>query len=185
MYDVHLKTFLNIVSSALSSQRTLPSPLMVKGKPTAIIKAIMGHILAAKTGNCNSDADEAARRYLFNEKAVLPENIRLFYWYYPHNGTIVSTDRIDADLVNGGSIRYSVLKYYPLAFLLMESGNGMSDPNITEITKYNHNDEEEETDLPVYLSYFPAQYPESNTYNDHMARLIVEGRTDIVTESIE
>ena len=185
MYDVHLKIFLNRVSSALSSPLILPSPLMIKGMPTAIIKAIMGHILAAKTGNCNSEADKAARQYLFNPKAILPENIRLFYWYYPHKGAVVSTDRIDTDLINGGSVWYSVLKYYPLAFLLMESGNGMSNPNITEITQFNHNDESEEVDLPLYLHYFPAGYPESNVFNKDMARLIVDGRTDILTEALK
>lgn len=78
MYDVHLKKFLNRLSSTLSSPLILPNPLMIKGHPTAIIKAIMGHILAAKTDVCNGDADKATRDYLFNDNAILPSNIRLF-----------------------------------------------------------------------------------------------------------
>ena len=122
MYDIHLKKFLNRLSSTLSSPLILPNPLMIKGHPTAIIKAIMGHILAAKTDVCNGDADKATRDYLFNDNAILPSNIRLFCWYYPYDGTIIATDRMDADLINGGSVWYSVLKYYPLAFLLMSNG---------------------------------------------------------------
>ena len=180
-YDVHLNKFLNRVASTLSSPLILPSPLLIKGRPTAIIKAVLGHILAAKTGFCNSGVDRITREYLFDDNAVLPENVRVFFWYYPHSGTIISTDRLDADLLNGGSVLYSVLKYYPLAFLVMEKGNGMSDSHITELTKYNHNDLQKEVDLPVYLHYFPKYYPESNAYNNHMARLVVEDRTDIQT----
>lgn len=47
----------------------------------------------------------------------------------------------------------------------MKKGNGMSDSHITELTKYNHNDLQEEVDLPVYLHYFPEYYPESNAYS--------------------
>lgn len=184
MYDVHLKKFLNRLSSALSSPLILPNPLMIKGHPTAIIKAIMGHILAAKTDVCNGDADKATRDYLFNDNAILPSSIRLFCWYYPYGGTIIATDRIDADLINCGSVWYSVIKYYPLAFLLMSNGNGMSDPNVTELTKYNHNNEQEEIDIPIYLHKFPIDYPEGNAHNKHMARLVYDGRTDILTKPV-
>ena len=67
----------------------------------------------------------------------------------------------------------------------MEQGNGMSDPHITELTKYNHDDPQEEMDLPVHLHYFLEYYPEFNVYNKHMARLVVEDRTDIQTVDLK
>ena len=178
-YDVYLNDFLNRIQSILNTPIVLPNPLMIKCRPTAVIKAIMGHILASKTGFCNSEIDIVTREYLMNDEAVLPPDIHLYYWFYPYDGAIIATDRtVLSGLVNTQTAHYEVLKYFPLAFNLMYGGSTMTDPAFLDLTRWNSNDLTNEVEVPIYFHRIDPFFPEADKYNP--VSFVIEGRTDIL-----
>lgn len=172
-YDKELNSFLNQLQRYLKSGLVLPSRITLQAKPTLLIKAILGHILAAKTGFCDSEIDKEFRNYITNDDAILSDNLKIYYWYYPYNNVIITTDKMAYDMETGQKAFFSVLKYYPLAFMTMwESASSVE--TMVELTKYNHNDHNHTAALPISFSELPSDFPESTKYcnialvpNDH------------------
>ncbi len=81
-----------------------------------IAKSILGHVLASKTGLCNSDNDECIREYVMGNETSLPNNIRIFYWLYDYNCTIVKTEIAELDIKTSKTNQFSVIKTFPVAF---------------------------------------------------------------------
>ena len=178
-YDSHLNDFLNRIHATLDKPITLPNPLMVRCRPTPIIKAVMGHLLASKTSFCNSEIDRITRNYILNDNSVLPSDVHLYYWFYPYDGAIISTDRIVlSGLVDIEQANYQVLKYYPLAFNLMYGGSRMTDSRFIDLTTWNHDILDEEVEVPLYFYKVDPLFPESDKYNK--VSFVLEGRTDIM-----
>ena len=178
-YDKHLNNFLTRIQTTLDTPITLSNPLMVKCNPTGVIKAVMGHLLASKTGFCNTDIDKLTRELIFDESVVLPPDVHLYYWFYPYDAAIIATDRtVMSGLVDAEAAHFAVLKYYPLAFNLMYGGSTMSDPRFIDLTQWNHNDITEEVEVPIYFHKVDPLFPEADEYNP--VRFVVEGRTDIL-----
>ena len=177
-YDKELNLFLNQIQDILKTRLVLPSRITLQAKPTLIIKAILGHILATKTGFCDSDIDKAFRDYITNDSAVLSDKIKVYYWYYPYNNVIITTDKMPYDIESGQKAFFSVLKYYPLAFMTMwESSSNVE--GMVEITKYNKNDYNHTVALPISFVELPADFPESTKYC-HIA-LVPSDHTDLMS----
>lgn len=177
-FDKELNRFLNQLQRILQSGLVLPSRITLQGKPTLIIKAILGHILAAKTGFCDSEIDSEFRDYIMNDDAVLSDKLKVYYWYYPYNNVIITTDKMPYDIETGQKAFFSVLKYYPLAFMMMwESTSNVE--WMTEITKYNNNDYNLTVELPILFVEPPVDFPESTKYCK--LALVPSDHTDLVS----
>lgn len=177
-YDKELNRFLNQLQGFLKSGLVLPRTITLQAKPTLLIKAILGHILAAKTGFCDSEIDKEFRNYITNDSAVLSDKLKVYYWYYPYNNVIITTDKMPYDMESGQKAFFSVLKYFPLAFMTMwESSSNIE--GMVEITKYNKNDYNDTVALPVTFVELPADFPESTKYC-HIA-LVPSDHTDLLS----
>lgn len=177
-YDKELNSFLNQLQRYLKSGLILPSIITIQAKPTLLIKAILGHILAAKTGFCDSEIDKEFRDYILNDSAVLSDKLKVYYWYYPYNNVIITTDKMPYDIESGQSAFFSVLKYYPLAFMTMwESSSNVA--GMVELTKFNNNDHNNFVALPIPFTELPADFPESTKYC-HLA-LVPSDHTDLMS----
>ena len=162
-YDKELNRFLNQIQGILKSGLVFPSRITIQAKPTLVIKAVLGHILAAKTGFCDSEVDKAIRDYIIDDSAVLSDKLKVYYWYYPYNNVIITTDKMPYDMESGQKAFFSVLKYFPLAFMTMwESTSNVE--AMVELTKYNHNDYDYTVALPISFNELPGDFPESTKY---------------------
>jgi hypothetical protein len=149
-YDPALNKFAIDVGKLINTKLSLPPVIHVEAKPLAIIKAVLGHLVAAKADIDNEILDVAIRNIFFDEDAPIPDSIHVFYWIYPYSSIIVHRDfampAIRGDFNNFGV--FSVLKYFPIAYLMtdLKDYEGLS-----ELTIFRNCKLSESTDLPISL----------------------------------
>lgn len=177
-YDVELNRFLNQFQRILKSGLIFPSRITLQAKPTLLIKAIMGHMLATKTGFCDSDIDKEFRNYILNDTAVLPNKLKVYYWYYPYNNVIITTDKMIYDFETGQKTVFSVLKYYPLAFMTVWDSS-YNIEGMVELTKFNNNAPNNTVALPISFTELPMGFPESTNYCP--VALVPDDHTDLLS----
>lgn len=176
-YDKALKEFVYEITRFSESPLNVFRSFPVSAQPTLITKAVLGHMLASKTDFCNSNIDKEIRRYVMSDCEKLSPKIKLYYWYYPYDNAIVSNDINACDLSNGTSAFYSVLKAYPVAFMLMYDSE-MSDKRFYELTKYIRKEETARVRVPFRLDFYPYNFPESNEFTK--CRLVPKQRTNLI-----
>lgn len=176
-YDKALKNFTESITQVVQSPFNIYNSFSVETQPALIVKAILGHILAAKTGECNTSIDEDIRRYVLGLDKKISSKIKVYYWYFPYDTVIISLDKIACDILEGGHAHFSVLKYYPVAFLMMYESS-MSDKSFCELTKYIRKDECTKVRIPFRLNEIPATFPESSKYSG--CCLVPKDHTDLI-----
>jgi hypothetical protein len=70
----------------------LPPVIEIKTKPQRLIRAILGHIVSAKSELDDATFDQLAREFIFDGAVSLPEEINVFYWIYPYPVQVVIRD---------------------------------------------------------------------------------------------
>lgn len=142
-YDSTLNSLNSTVALYLKSQLQLFPFTYVTTKPVRLIKALLGHLLSAKLTINNSVFDTKVRECLFDDNAVLPDDIHILYWIYPFDCTIIQRD-FYMPAVRGDTssfISCHVLKYFPLAFLISDREDYHGLPSITKYRSLSTDDE--------------------------------------------
>jgi hypothetical protein len=128
-HDPHLIDFCNelsiflraVVNSRLFVGHKRPFAVM----PQRIAKAIVGHLLAGcipedyEQAPITAPVPDALRNYFLNENEPFPENIDIYYWLYPSKLQVIVNYFTSSDIRYKGFFMASVLKFFPLAFLLV------------------------------------------------------------------
>lgn len=120
--DPILNDFSKQIASFVKSKLILPKIIDIKTRPTALVRAVLGHLLAAKAQIDNVKIDKIIRRFMFKFDSKIPKEINLFYWIYPYNNiTIIRDVCMPAKRGNFKSFGiFSILKFFPIAFLLSD-----------------------------------------------------------------
>ena len=143
-WDPSLKT---LVAAAKSAHRR--GDLILKGdiKMGAVVRAVLGHFIAAKLVIDDSEPDKTARDYLLNGSPLDPMmNIHL--WHYPYDDLAIARDFVVTDLkdkVNTGIL--SVMKFRPLAMCSSFDGPSLKYPSIAQYSLVDPS-----TEVPVSFS---------------------------------
>ena len=119
-YDLALGQFSRTVESFISSSIDLPASFEVECFPNAIIRSVLGHLLAAKTEHDDVVIDSLIRPSILDKSVPIHEDIHIFYWVYPYDKTIILRD-FGMSAVRGRFDKpgvFSMMKFYPIAFLL-------------------------------------------------------------------
>ena len=93
--------------------------------PTGLIRAIMGHLLAAKAEIDEVIFDKKMREVVLDDNAKIPEDIKVFYWIYPYPNIMLIRD-ICMPVVRGKFNKmgfFNILKYFPIAYILTDLDN--------------------------------------------------------------
>ena len=133
--DPVLNDFSQTISNFLKTNIILPSIIEIETKPTALIRAVLGHLLAAKIEKDDSIIDNKIRDFIFDYSKPVPKGINLFYWIYPYNDIVIFRDFLMPSVRSSYSelSLFSVLKYFPVAYLL---SNNDTYGNLPSLTKY-------------------------------------------------
>ncbi len=106
----------------------MPNQININIKPQRVVRAIVGHLLAAEVRKDmsslprNAAHPEAVRQYILNPSAPVPEKLEVYYWLYPSDIQVIM---LGAGVMSIGhmeemkSIRVIIsefIKFYPLAF---------------------------------------------------------------------
>lgn len=140
-YDPILNQFALEIGRILKSTLYFPSVINIPTKPNALIRAILGHLLAAKADIDDTLIDQKIRPFIFDETASLPDNIKIFYWIYPYESVVILRDVI-MPAVRGqfnklGS--FSIFKYFPIAYLVadLDQYEGLNELTVFQNLKAN------------------------------------------------
>lgn len=176
-YDMAFKDMIESIRKFVYTKLILPYNVNIVVNPIKIAKCILGHMLASKVGFCTSTYDDSIRQYLFSDNAILPEGIRIFYWFYPYNCTIISNDIYELDTNTGIQTFYSVLKCFPIAFTVVFNDSIINNTN--ELVIYSSDTIETKRWINFNFRLFHQwDYPERIL--DNIIHLVPQEKTDIV-----
>jgi hypothetical protein len=159
-YDPTLNDFAIGVGRYLTTTLKVPSVVQYRTKPVLLIRALLGHLLAAKAEFDHVIFDERVRGFIFDETKQVPPDIHVFYWVYPYEKTLIMRDvlmpAVRGRFQNWGF--FHILKYFPIAYL------------VTDVTRYEGLDEitvhrrlapSDDADIPIKLTRInSADWPE-------------------------
>ncbi len=122
-YDPALNEFALAVGRFLHPSLHLPNLLHLEAKPTAIIRAVLGHLLAARLGSVEAFFDPDIRTIVFDPDTAIPDNISVFYWVHPYAQQIVFREALMPKKRGDFSDfqRIGTLKYFPIGFLVTDA----------------------------------------------------------------
>lgn len=102
---------------------SLPPQVTIEVKPQRLARAVIGHLLASNYHPDQSNSTnpglfpKALQEYFLDKNATLPEEINIYYWFYPSNRQV---------LVHGAAMEflkapkqplfYSLMKFFPIAY---------------------------------------------------------------------
>lgn len=138
----------------------MPPIIKYQTRPNPLIRAIVGHMLAAKVDFERTTTDEKLRDF-FNDEAVdFPNDLKIFYWVYPYPYTVAIRDvvmpSIRGNLETMGF--FSILKYFPMAYLIcdLDQYEGLDD-----LTLYYDKNPSKLADISITLKQVRhPQWPE-------------------------
>lgn len=160
-YDPVINNFAIEVGRYLNSSLELPKIVHHSVKPQRLLKAILGHLVAAKVNIENTTFDRVARNYVLDENAKLPSNIHVFYWIYPYDCSVTMRDFgmfTPRGTFNEPAI-FQVLKYFPVAYLCCDKTQYDGLSSFNAFRDYALDDA---CELPIELNRIEEPYwPES------------------------
>ncbi|OUL28478.1 hypothetical protein BV378_07300 [Nostoc sp. RF31YmG] len=119
-YDWALGEFSKKIESFVESNLILPDSFEVECYPNAIMRSVLGHLLAAKTETDEVIIDNLIRPFLLDSTLPIHDDIHILYWVYPYEKIIILRDfgmpSVRGSLQQSGF--FNMMKFYPIAFLI-------------------------------------------------------------------
>jgi hypothetical protein len=119
-YDWALGDFSQKIESFIGSSVILPDSFEVECYPNAIMRSVLGHLLAAKTETDEVVVDTVLRPCILDPSLPIPDDIHIFYWVYPYETISILRDfampAVRGNLQTSGF--FNMIKFYPIAFLI-------------------------------------------------------------------
>lgn len=149
-YDPIIKEFAISVGQYLKSVLKFPPVIHHKTKPVALVRGILGHLLAAKVDYDQVVFDEKVRAFLLDETLAIPDGINVHYWLYPYTQIIIMRDFVmPARRGNFSEVGcFHTLKYFPVAYLVSDRKQY---EGLLNLTQYRHMNTYDEAEIPIHL----------------------------------
>jgi hypothetical protein len=159
-FDPALKALCDEVHQVLTSRIVRLSPIQVSFRPNAVLRAVLGHMLAAKPQTDDAWPDPLLRPVLLDRTASLPGTVHVYWWVYPHRSIQIRRDFVmpqrpwQFDTLG----IFSVVKFYPLGFAVTDCTNFAGLPDLA-VFGATPTTTEVEVELPV-LRRVPERWPD-------------------------
>jgi hypothetical protein len=130
-YDWALGNLAQRIESFVESKLSLPDTFEFECQPSAVMRSILGHLLAAKTETDEVVIDGLIRPSVIDPSIPIHNDIHIFYWVYLYEETVILRD-FCMPAVRGRFQKFgffNLIKFYPLAFLVthqLSSYEGLS-----------------------------------------------------------
>jgi hypothetical protein len=160
-YDTVINSFAITVGRYLRTLLTLPPIVSHTTRPGALIRGILGHLLAAKAEPDEVPFDKIVAPLVFDETKPIPNDILIYYWLYPYDCSVSLRDFFISYIPLGdkGYYHCHVIKYFPIAYLITDRPFHQPLP---ELTKYRYLSPHEEAAIPIDLKSVRApNWPET------------------------
>lgn len=159
-YDPVLNDFAIGVGRYLYTEFHLPASLSYRTRPGALMRAVLGHLLATKSTTDASLVDQAFQPYVLDEQLPLPQDLYVYYCVYPYEQTVVARDfaRLDTTRPRDNMGVISVLKYFPIAYMV---ATGPIAYGLGDLTPFGYAAPDTWASVPINLRHIPAiNWPE-------------------------
>lgn len=158
-YDPPLASFTKQVSQLLSSYAALPATARIQGNPQRIMRAVFGHLAAQGVDRyLKGPETEELRDWFANESLPLPQNIRIYYWPFPHHGSIIFRDAAYLDIPSGQVAVIWLLKFYPISFLISWEESSQPLFSLPRLSDWGNEVLSKDVALPISLTEIPHRY---------------------------
>jgi hypothetical protein len=135
-YDPVLNEFRAKVVQNVTTTLILLPVVQIETNPRSLIRAVFGHLLAAKGKIEDTVPDQAMRAYFLDETLVEPEKLKVFYWVHPYHNVVIIRD-VAMPAVRGRLFNetgfFSIIKFFPLGFLVSDLDQY---EGLNELTRY-------------------------------------------------
>lgn len=91
-YDPAINDFAVGIGRFLKTTLSLPTKVTYATKPARLLRALFGHLLAAKSEFEQTTPDQAMREFVLDPTASLPPNLNVFFWVYPYPHVVIIRD---------------------------------------------------------------------------------------------
>lgn len=149
-YDPIINDFSVSVGRYIKSNLKFPQVVNHRTRPSALMRGILGHLVAAKAEYDQASFDVQVREYFFDESKSVPSGIHIYYWIYPYTHIVIMRDFcMPAVRGNFGDFGiFHTLKYFPIAYLVTDKPKY---EGLLELTQYRNLAMEEEVEIPIQL----------------------------------
>lgn len=173
-YDWYLSEFSQKIETFIESKLILPDSFEVECHPNAIMRSVLGHLLAAKTEADEVVIDNLIRLCILDPSLPIHDDIHIFYWVYPYEKTIILRDfgmpSVRGNFQTGGF--FNMIKFYPIAFLITHKLNSYE--GLLSLHQFNKLPPSDKTNIRINLrSVKSSTWPEECL---GMENLLVLGR---------
>jgi hypothetical protein len=184
-YDPAFNDFSMRVGSYLKSSLALPPISYVRGKPQKIARSLLGHMSAQGVDRyLKGPHTEDIRDYFLDMAKPLPSYLDIYYWVYPYQTQVLVRDVVLKDLRLEDNAYIWIMKFFPLAFLIVwDKPKGYDYNHFPNLAKWAGLAIDDEVDMPVQLSRIPherwPEAPEQHTflmYGEGAMGAVVKGR---------
>lgn len=131
MHDPHLNNLCKELSiylrAVVDSRLFVGHKRAFTVKPQRIARSVVGHLLAGCIPEdfgqtpISAPVPDALRKYFMNECEPFPDGMDIYYWLYPSKKQVIANYISFADIRYKGFTAASILKFFPLAFMLVWS----------------------------------------------------------------
>ncbi|MBU6428352.1 MAG: hypothetical protein KGR26_05040 [Cyanobacteria bacterium REEB65] len=166
-YDPEYIAFAQRVRQVLTVSQAviLPDPVAVQVKPVRLAKAILGHLLAAKTEGSVSDFDHAIGRSIKDEQSPVPDGLFIHYFIHAHHTITVWRDIAmprEPGRLGEPAFFYGILKSFPLGFVVSDAARYGDLPCLSSFCEVGLDDLRS---VPIPLRLHPVGWPEHDRGN--------------------
>jgi hypothetical protein len=150
--DPVLIDFTTRVTRNVTSGLTLPHIVHVSTNPSKLIRAIFGHLLAAKGRIENTVPDRQMKAYFLDPNSICPVGLNVFYWLHPYHNVVVIRDVVMPAVRRRFSDKpgmFSILKFFPVGYLVTDLAKY---EGLTSLTHYATISNGSDLDLPLNLA---------------------------------
>lgn len=159
LYDPELAAFTNQVSHVLSSSVYLPPVISVIGKPQLIMRAVFGHLAAQGVERYQKGPEtESLRDAFLNPSIPMPDNIRFYYWPFPHHGCVLFRDAAYLDIPTEEVAVIWLMKFFPISFMISWEKTETPMFSLPCLSNIQVSDSAQETKIPLVFSNIPNRY---------------------------
>lgn len=158
-YDPALASFTNKTADILSSSLKLPNVITIMGNPQRIMRAVVGHLAAQGVGRYLKGPETTAIRDSFLDESIpLPENIRIYYWPFPHHGCVLFRDASYLDVPTSQIAVIWLMKFFPISFMVAWEKTDERMFNLPCLSEWRTISADKEVELPLRLTHIPQRY---------------------------
>ena len=117
-YDPALGDFVSRLKTIADSSLHLPDQVQIFCDLPAVVKSVLGHLIASKVDTHQTVFDESACSYLLDEASSIPSNFHVYGWVYPYPKTVLLRDCVLQ--FDGSPTICNFIGFFPFAFFFTD-----------------------------------------------------------------